>query len=102
MRRRLLQQWRKRRNSGSVAIEFALIAPVFFLLLFGILETTLALFASMILENGMKQTARLIRTGQAQTSSMTQDQFRTALCDQVNLVLSCDASRLYIDIRSFT
>ena len=57
----------KRGNSGSAAVEFALIAPVFFLLLFAIFETGMLFFADMTLENGVAVTARLIRTGQAQT-----------------------------------
>src|SRR5262245_18866068 len=91
----------RRNTSGSVAIEFALIAPIFFLLLFGIIEATLALFANMVLENATKETARLIRTGQAQNSKMSQAQFRQAVCDRISIVMSCDADKLYIDIRSF-
>jgi len=92
----------KRAKSGMAAVEFALIAPVFLLLLFAILETSLALFANMMLENGMKSVARLIRTGQVQGSNMTQAQFRQALCNQVNIVLSCDANKLYIDVRAYS
>jgi Flp pilus assembly protein TadG len=99
--RRLLKNGR-RDAKGSVAIEFALIAPIFFLLLFGIIETTLSWFATMMLENAMKDTARLIRTGQAQNSNMTQQQFRAALCNEVSIILSCDETRLYIDVRSFS
>jgi Flp pilus assembly protein TadG len=102
MRRRFIRsRGRRGASSGSVAVEFALIAPIFFLLLFGIIETTLALFASMTLENGMKTVARLIRTGQVQGQNMSQAQFRQVLCDQIDVVLSCDPARLYIDVRSF-
>ena len=101
MRRMRIPSLGKRGQSGMVAVEFALIAPIFFLMLFAILETGLALFASMLLENGVKTTARMIRTGQAVSANMTQAQFRQALCDQINLVLSCDASKLYVDVRAF-
>src|SRR5262245_51986200 len=102
MMHNLVKKCRKRSTSGSVAIEFALIAPIFFLLFFGILETALATFGNMILENGMKTVARLVRTGQAQNQSLTQTQFRQALCNQVSIVLSCDQTRLYIDVRAFS
>ena len=92
----------RRGNSGSAAIEFALIAPLFFLLLFAIFETGMLFFADMTLENGVATTARLIRTGQAQSSAMTQAQFRTALCGQISFLLSCSSSQLFIDVRSFT
>jgi Flp pilus assembly protein TadG len=68
---------------------------------FGIIETTLALFASMTLENGMKTVARLIRTGQVQGQNLSQAQFRQVLCNQIDIVLSCDPARLFIDVRSF-
>src|SRR5580765_1860610 len=102
MKRKLFRKSSKRGTSGSVAVEFALIAPLFLLLLFGMIETALATFAGMMLENGMKTVARLVRTGQAQGTNMTQTQFRTALCNQVSVVLSCDQTRLYIDVRAFT
>ena len=100
--RRGFRRLGKRGNSGSAAVEFALIAPVFFLLLFAIFETGMLFFADMTLENGVATTARLIRTGQAQTSAMTQAQYRTALCNEISFLLSCNASQLYIDVRSFT
>jgi hypothetical protein len=33
---------------------------------------------------------------------MTQDQFRTAVCDQVKVLLSCAPTSLLVDVRSFT
>src|SRR5438132_14309500 len=100
--RKGFRRWGRRGNSGSAAVEFALIAPVFFLLLFAIFETGMLFFADMTLENGVAVTARLIRTGQAQSAGMTQAQFRTALCRQISFPLSCSSSQLYIDVRSFT
>jgi Flp pilus assembly protein TadG len=91
----------KRANAGSAAIEFAMIAPLFFLMLFATLETGLAYFANMTLQNGVQETARLIRTGQAQKQNMTQSQFRQRICDEIKVLLSCDGEKLYIDIRSF-
>ena|ERR1700704_6285772 len=92
----------KRGTSGTAAIEFALIAPVFFLMLFAILETGMVFFAGQTLQHGVVQTARLIRTGQAANQNMTQAQFRTQLCNQVSFLLTCDPAKLYIDVRSYT
>jgi Flp pilus assembly protein TadG len=90
----------RRANGGSAAIEFAMIAPIFFLMLFATLETGMAYFANMTLQNAVQQTARLIRTGQAQKTNMSQAQFRQKVCDQIKVLLSCD-DKLSIDIRSF-
>jgi Flp pilus assembly protein TadG len=91
----------KRATSGTVAIEFAMIAPIFFLLLFASLETGMVYFANMVLENGVLATARLIRTGQVQTQNLTATDFRNRLCNEINFMLACDSSKLLIDVRSF-
>jgi Flp pilus assembly protein TadG len=101
MRRRFSKVfWRQ--NSGSAAIEFAMIAPIFLLLTFAILETSMVFFADMVLDNAVLTTGRMIRTGQAQNQAMTQSQFRDAVCDQVKALLSCKPETLLIDVRSFT
>jgi Flp pilus assembly protein TadG len=92
----------KQAEAGNAMVEFAMIAPVFFTLLFASLETGLAYFANMTLQNGVMETSRLIRTGQAQNSNMSQAAFRNTLCAEISPLLSCDGSKLYIDIRSFT
>ena len=91
----------RRGQTGNAIIEFAMIAPLFFLLLFASLETGLAYFANMTLQNAVMGTSRLIRTGQAQKANMSQAAFRTAVCAEISMLLSCDASKLYIDVRSF-
>ena len=97
MRRRMYA----RSRSGSALIEFAIVAPVFFLLLFGIIETGLVFFASTALENATNDAARLIRTGQAQSASMTQAAFRTQVCNEITPLLACD-SNLQIDVESYS
>ena len=57
--------WR-RDERGSAAIEFAIIAPIFFFLMFVIAETALVFIAEQVMDNAVFETARLIRTGQAQ------------------------------------
>jgi Flp pilus assembly protein TadG len=93
--------FRKRENSGAAAAEFAMIAPIFLLVTFAILETSMVFFANMILDNAVMDSGRLIRTGQAQNGNMTQADFRSAVCDQVKIMLSCDPDKLLVDVRSF-
>ena len=92
----------KRANSGSAAIEFAIVAPVFLLMMFAILETSMVFFANMTLDNAVLTTGRLIRTGQQQSQNKTQTDFRTAVCDEIKALLSCDAQHLFVDVRAFT
>ncbi len=90
----------RRAKKGSAAVEFAMLAIPFFLLLYAVIDTSLVYFASSTLENGVAIAARRIRTGQAQAASMTQQQFRTLICNQISVLLACDA-RLGIDVRKF-
>jgi Flp pilus assembly protein TadG len=87
-------------QGGATAVEFALVAVPFFLLLYAILDIALIFFASTTLENGIVAAARKIRTGEAQASNMSKEQFRDLVCDQVSMMLACD-ERLGLDVRKF-
>lgn len=89
-------------DRGTAAIEFALIAPVFFGLLFAIIETGMTYFANLTLQNAVMDTSRLIRTGQAQTDGITQTEFRGTLCDKIKILMSCGSDRLKLDVRAFS
>jgi len=95
---------------GSAAIEFAMVAPVFFVLLMGTIEAGVIFFAQSALQNALNDTARLVRTGQTScyTTSggncvaMTQAQFRTRLCSEVSLLLQdCSGTSLQFDVTAY-
>jgi Flp pilus assembly protein TadG len=67
----LRRRMRKDATRGSAALEFAFIAPVFFIMLFAIMETGIMYFAQFALQNAVVQAARQIRTGQAQSIPTT-------------------------------
>jgi Flp pilus assembly protein TadG len=102
MRRFRILRRIRRETDGATAIEFAIIAPVFFTMMWAIFETGMVFFANQVLTHGMQQTARQIRTGQAHADELSQSEFRTMVCDQVKVLLSCDADKLYIDVQSFS
>ena len=90
--------WRRLRTDkkGSAAVEFAFVAPVFFLLLMGTVEAGIIFFAQSSLQNAVNDAARLVRTGQSACFSldannlcvgMTAAQFRTQVCDEVVTLL---------------
>lgn len=90
-----------RATGGSAAMEFAFIAPPFFLLLFSLFEVGTTYLAGGSLQNAANETARLIRTGQVQAASMTEAEFRTQVCNRLNSdIMPCDA-RLKIDVRRY-
>ena len=81
--RNAMRRFRRNRR-GSAAVEFALVAPVFFALLFAIIETALVFFASQVLETVTQNSARMILTGQAQNAVYTQSQFHDYACTQLD------------------
>ncbi len=97
-RRNVLRRFGRNRR-GSAAVEFALVAPVFFALLFAIIETALMFFASQVLETITQNSARMIVTGQAQSGSYTQTQFKTYVCGQIPALFNC--ANLYVDVESY-
>lgn len=106
--RRLLQGWIKRpvcrfhrSEDGATAVEFALVAGPFFLMLFAIFETGLMMFSEYAVENGTARAARMIRTGQVQIAGITASQFKQIVCGRIASFLDCE-NRLYVDVRSYT
>ena len=95
----ILRRFRRNRR-GSAAVEFALVAPIFFAVLFAIIELALVFFASQILETVTQDTARLIMTGQAQNASFTQGQFKNAVCAKLTVMFDC-VNGVSIDVKSY-
>lgn len=74
---------------GSAAVEFALVGPLFFLLLAGILEISVMFFTSSVIEGATKEAARQIRTGQIQGSADPLTAFQDELCGALYNVIDC-------------
>jgi Flp pilus assembly protein TadG len=97
---KLFRRFRRNRQ-GSAMVEFALVAPVFFALLFAIIEVALVFYASQVLETVTQDTARQIFTGQAQLSAMTAAQFKSSLCGRVVALFDCPTG-ISIDVQSYS
>src|SRR3954454_11012029 len=97
--RKALRRFRRNRR-GSAAVEFALVAPVFFALLFAIIETAIVFFAGQVLETVTQDSARMIMTGQAQTGGYSQSQFKDYVCGRINVPFDC-VNGIYVDVHSY-
>ena len=93
-------RWR-RDESGSVAVEFSLLAIPFFALLFAMIETCIVYFATSNLDSVVANAGRLVRTGQVQAAGLSAGDFKAMICDQVTLISDCEGG-LYIDVRNFS
>jgi len=88
-------------STGATAVEFALVAAPFLALMFAIMETAIVFFASQTLETAVADSARLIMTGQAQSSSFTEAQFKSAVCAKILGLFDC-ANGIKIDVKTYT
>jgi Flp pilus assembly protein TadG len=96
----ILRRFRRNRR-GSAAVEFALVAPIFFGLLFAIIELAMVFFASQVLETATQDSAREIMTGQAQTANFTQAQFKNLVCSKLVVMFDC-VNGVSIDVQSYS
>jgi len=103
-------RWQKKLDAlaadkrGVAAVEFALIAMPFFFLIFSLLEVCVIFIMSSILEHAAGEASRQIRTGQLQTGGSTTQEadFRSSVCAELYGLMSCDASKLKIDVTEFS
>jgi len=97
----LTRRLKRRGDSGSAALEFAFVAPVFFTLLLGIIQAGIVFFAQETLQNAVFDSGRQIRTGQSQSVNLSQTQFRTQICNEVAALLDCTASTNGVSLLQF-
>jgi Flp pilus assembly protein TadG len=91
-----------RAQRGATAIEFAIIALPFMVLLFGIVELGMVFLVSTTLQNATDNAARQIRTGQFQTSGAnTKADFKTLVCNNMTWLSSPCAGKLTVDVQTF-
>jgi Flp pilus assembly protein TadG len=86
----------KNDENGVTTLEFAMVATPFFMLIFMLAGFSLYFFVFNSLEKGMDQTSRLVRTGQAQNSSMTVNDFKQAICDAAGEWIRCPKVQVFV------
>lgn len=91
-----------RARRGSAALEFSIVVMPFFLLTFGLAEISMIGFAQTSLDFAVSETARQIRTGQAQMGGVSQGEIEAQLCTELNrfIILGCDGN-LFLDVDRF-
>ncbi|CDN50521.1 Flp pilus assembly protein TadG [Neorhizobium galegae bv. orientalis] len=106
--------WRRiiRSKDGAAAIEFALLAIPYFLIVFAIVETFIAYTGEQLVANAVDTMARKLRTGNItyglnRGTDKNQTEFRRAFCAEISILITCsDAEittpdKLLLDVRSF-
>ena len=90
-----------RKQDGSAAVEFSLVAAPFLALTFAIIETAMVFFAGQTMEAAAADAARLIMTGQAQTNGFSQADFKTQVCNRIYGLFDC-ANGMTVSVKSYS
>ncbi|MBP0615636.1 TadE/TadG family type IV pilus assembly protein [Jiella mangrovi] len=89
-----------RNRDGAVAIEFAMLALPFFLLMTVLIETATIFVAELVMDRAVAKIGREVRTGQITSADLTQAEFEQKLCDEVDFMFDC--SKLEVDLKSYS
>jgi len=88
-----------RDNRGTTAVEFGLLALPFFSIIGAILETSVVFLSSQVLESAVQDASRYIRTGQAQGTITSVNDFKGRICDRL-FGLFGDCNGLYVEVQT--
>ncbi len=84
-------------GSGTTAVEFAIVAMPFLLLLLFMFELSYDLFSQSVLDNALQLAARQLQTGNAQNVTDGNDFNVKYMCPDLNGLLMC--SNVYVDVQ---
>src|SRR3546814_17053231 len=73
--------WRQRARSGAAAVEFAIVLPIFLMLLFGIIQFGSVLFLHNNMDNAERETARRMAVDESFDAAQAQSYAETYLSD---------------------
>jgi hypothetical protein len=97
-RRRTRSLFRCRR--GSTAVEFAILAPPFIMLMMSTFEVGWFYFTNSLVDAATINAGRMIRTGVAQEGGLDKEAFFDEICPKVNPIGDC-GSRLTVEVQTF-
>ncbi|MCA0034202.1 TadE/TadG family type IV pilus assembly protein [Mesorhizobium sp. B263B2A] len=91
-----------RDRRGSTALEFALLAMPFALLVFAILESCISFAGQEVMANITDDVARQLRTGQLRPADVAGGKLTTLICDRLEIIVSTDCpNQLLADLREY-
>lgn len=88
-----MRHGRRRWRDGQALAEFALIAPILFLLLFGVLQLGLLFGGQNGLVNGVREAARRAATYRVNDASLSDASIRAAVCSAVQAELDAQLAK---------
>ena len=102
-----------RSKDGAAAIEFAILAIPYFLIVFAIIETFIAYTAEQLVANAVDTMGRQLRTGNITynhnaDTDKDRSAFRTAFCGEISILIKCSTQeiatpdKLWIEVKSYS
>lgn len=76
-------------TKASSAIEFAMVVPLFLVVVFAIFEVGFVFLTDLALESALSNASRLIRTGQSMKGGTSEDDFKKIICDNTYGIIKC-------------
>jgi hypothetical protein len=86
-------------DKGSTLTEFAMVAPVFFLFVMGMIEYGYFFFKKNMLSHVLYEASRNIQTGEIQGATDPFADFMAGYCDDAVVALQCE--QISFDVRAF-
>ncbi|MER9865759.1 pilus assembly protein [Mesorhizobium sp. M0136] len=86
---------------GSTAIEFAMLAIPFALLVFAILESCISFAAQEVMANATDDIARQLRTGQLRPADVSGTKLRDMICAKLEIMVAKTCPGLLVDLREY-
>jgi len=87
---------------GSTAMEFAMLAIPFALLVFAILESCISFAGQEVMANVTDDVARQLRTGQLQKSTVTEASIKQLICARLQIMVAQGCPGLVVDLREYS
>jgi Flp pilus assembly protein TadG len=88
-----------RAKGGNVLVEFAVLAPVFFMLIMGIVEFVLFQYKTYALNHVVAEAVRNLQTGEIKAAGNTTQAFMDEMCAHSGLMIDCKA--IDYDVRHY-
>lgn len=89
------------RHDGGPASEFALVAPIFIVVIYATVQCAIIYIANSYLETGAEEAARQVLTNNA-TSLTTSAQFKQAVCNDLPALFNCSGVMVGISLATTT
>ncbi|TIM16871.1 MAG: pilus assembly protein [Mesorhizobium sp.] len=86
---------------GSTALEFAMLAARFALLVFAILESCISFAGQEVMANITDDVARQLRTGQVRQANVTEATLKSMICSRLEIMVAKDCPGLEVDLRAY-